>query len=225
MPHSLPGADYWEFDHSEPPLPASGKGILFTSAFFDGLRRPRWLDAGGQTLDLGGVLLRFIGNPYKEVVSTSAQTSVFATPPTIKGSTLGIERGLRITVIGDMLNNAGANHGGTYRVKYGATTIATLTPAAVGPTATRRPWKLIADLYCRGATGVQVAHATCETTNEAGVSGTSLTLQHVDKHVMSMHNSVAEDSTADQTLDITIQPTASSANISFRVFVIVVEQL
>jgi hypothetical protein len=84
------------------------------------------------SVTLQGVLDR--QNARQTVVNTSAETGVYSF--SVPGGTLGTNRVLRVTILGDYFNNTGSGRTFTFRFKYGATTIATLAPFQ-SPTANR----------------------------------------------------------------------------------------
>lgn len=219
-----------------PATPASGSIGLYAPSAPSGLRRLRLIDAGAQLIDLAGVIFRGNGNPFKDVNTTAAETSIFASAPTIKGGTLGTDRVLRFTILGDILNVTGGGAGATLKVKYGATTVLNVSNAAnffsVESNAARGLWHARGEIAAAGATGAQVAalrFAVFAKSNQ-GVSGVAVvegdsgagSSAHTSA---AFHNAVAEDSTADKVFDVTIQPTSSSANLSIRVFAILLEVL
>lgn len=223
---ALPGASYFEAQEaSAPATPSAGRVRLYVPTETPAMNRWEAKDATGQTLAFSGVLYRAAGNPFANVVSTATETSIAA--PTIKGGTLGTDRALRITILGDWLANTGVGTTWpTVRIKVGATTALTLQPASNINSATRVGWRVEAILAARGATNAQAAsgrmHANATI---AGVSGTNIAPTNLIHDAYSTHSSVAEDSTADKTLDITIQNSTSHASYSTQVFSVLVEWL
>ena len=156
-----------------------------------------------------------------EAVSTTTETSAYSF--TVAGGTLSTTNALRITVLGDFLNNAGAGaQSVTVKIKYGTTIIGTYTLGAVASIATRYPWRIEQELSAANATGAQygAGHATL---GSPGVSGGAVSGMEVNS--MSMHNSIGEDSTVGKALVVTITNSLSNASVSSRVLVVVVEKL
>lgn len=233
-PQTLPGAGYSTYtEMALPSTPAATKALFFSETTGGAyLPRLRVIDPSGQRslLVLSPAHLRFAGNPYKEVVTLSVATSIFPSVPTVYGGTLGTSRGLRITVLGDVLQNAGATlRGFTIRFRYGApaaeTTFATMdSVGALGQSATRRGWRAVAHLYARGSTSTQVGHGELLMASTVGVTGTGANAFGPGSYNgVSMHSAVAENSALDRGLDITIQPEIANANLSVRVFTVTVE--
>jgi hypothetical protein len=228
-PNTLPGTTYSTHTAiADPATPATPTVLAYTPTGVTGLQRRRWIDAAGQKTDAQGIPshLRFTGNPYKDVNTTSAQVSVFSAAPTIYAGTLGTNRGLRINVLGDVLQNAGATlRGFTLRFKYGATTFATVdTVGTYGQSATRRGWKSVAELVAIGAANAQIGHAFILAASTVGiVGGAANAFGPGSYNGVSLHTTVAENSATNLTLDLTIQPEVSNAALSIRVFSVLVE--
>lgn len=219
----IPGADFLEFTGiGTPATPASGNLRLYSPSGTP-LRSLAFVDAGGQIQILSRHLFVGNGNPFANIVSTAAETSIFSSAPTIKGNTLGTTRLLRFTIVGDFLNNTGAGDKFIVRVKYGGTTFLTLTPIDFTASATRYGWAAHGEIAAAGATNVQVAYGRNTVPSAAGVAGTSVTI--ATSPPVSYHTGGAVDSTADQTFDVTVQNDTNSANESTRVFYVGAEVL
>lgn len=223
---NLPGASSFVFDGiATPGTPAAGQGALFLPSSASGLRPLSWIDAGAQVSRFARILRNDVGNPWRDVNTTATETSIYSapapitSPPTIKGGTLGIDRILLTQVVGDILNNTGAARGFTLRYKYGGTTYGSIvTTGDYAASATRYGWDHWSVVVPLGATNAQfgrTVHRTSATANVNGGAGGSVGTQ-----ATSTHNGLTIDSTADQTLDITIQPEVNNANLSIRVFAV-----
>lgn len=153
-----------------------------------------------------------------EVVSTASETTVYTN--SITGGTLGSTKMLRVTCLADYLNNDGAGRTLTIKLKYGATTFAQYS-LSLGNVATRRPVLIQSWLSALNATGAQAGGAIFSVENAVGVAGEAGA--SLGNSGGSVHSAVAEDSTAAKTLAITVQHSASSANLSFRLQVVHVE--
>jgi len=206
----LPGANYFEFvGMSDPANPASGRGRLFSSSSPSGLYRLYWLPEVGARQAIPTVTRRTVGGPAASVSNSAAETSVFAFAPTIFGGMLGTDRMLRITVLGDFVNNTGVGDKKfTPRFKYGTTTFATLSSMSNFPVGTWG-WRCEGFLSGSGLTALQRGWATfrADHTSNAVSAGATLT----------------EDSTVDKTLDITVQNSVADVNVTTRVYVVQIE--
>ena len=150
-----------------------------------------------------------------EVVSTVTETTVYSY--SVTGGTLSTNKMLRLIMIGDYLNNSGAARNLTLRAKYGATTIAEYAMTAIAASASRRAASLVLWLSANNATNSQRAGSQVDlgAADSAGSPPTTFTFQTGGHEV---HNAVAEDSTAAKTLALTVEHSASDANLSFRAF-------
>lgn len=155
-----------------------------------------------------------------EVVSSVAETAVFS--ETITGGSLGTTRALRVTVLGDYLNNSGSSRNLTLRVKYGATTIGTIT-YAVATAATRHAVHLFTVLTAANSASAQYAHTRSVITANGALDG--VTSLAGSDGAYSAHASVAEASASDKTLAVTVEHSASASTISFRANSVLVELL
>ena len=202
-----------------PTTPAAGSGTLYSPLGNPPLQRLGWIDSAAQLWEYAATMraLRLVGNPAKTVVSTMTETSVYSAAPTIKGGTLGTTRRLVIRVIGDILNNTVAPHGFTLKVKYGGATIGTYTNPGVTVDATRYGWSLETWMTALGTTGDQAAWGRLFVAGSPGVSGTSETFTG-GQNALSSYTSFSQDSTLDQTFDITVTLPVAQAALSLRVF-------
>jgi hypothetical protein len=226
-PASLPGASYFQFEEMTPPsTPSANRVRLFVPTETPAVNRLNVLDATGQTVALSGVLFREVGNPIKNIVNTTTETSLFTTAPTIKGGTLGTSRGLRVTVFLDLLNDTGGGITTTVRMKYGGTTFGTLNGVAIDASATRFAFRYDGLLHAVGATNAQIGSLSGlydPSAGNAGVTGGQPGAALPAGH--SPHTGLTVDSTADQTLEITAQHSSASSNLSVRPYLILVELL
>lgn len=155
------------------------------------------------------------------VASTATETSVFSY--TVPGGTLSTNRALRITLIGDYLNNNSADTF-TLKLKYGATTVLT---AAWSTSSNANRGAVLAQflLSAAGATGAQVAGgwASLAEGPDNNAAGTMTVTSTTQKLLLGSQHTISEDSTADKTLEITADHANSSANLSFRCHAVHVE--
>jgi hypothetical protein len=144
------------------------------------------------------------------VANTGTETAVYTYA--VPGGTLGSTRALRLTLIGDQLQNFAGSDTLTVRVKYGATTIYT-GAFAVGQHADRRSFRLECMLSALNATNAQVAVATGVLGGATTTAGTGAAPAST---IEGAHVTVAEDSTASKNLVVTIQQQTADTTISFR---------
>ena len=150
----------------------------------------------------------------QEVVSSASETTVFTT--TVSGGSLSTNKMIRVTLMGDLLNNSGGNRTLRLRLKYGSTTIFDSTAITVGSGATRGGVSLHAELSARGATNEQVCIGRAWVGQGSGVAGSAQTIAAGSGQLFhGQHNAIAEDSTGDLALAITAQLSASEATLSF----------
>lgn len=225
-----PGATFLEFGEMSAPSTPSANNLRLYAPTTSGTTYLELKESTGQTVVLSGVLTREVGNPIKDIVNTTTETSLFTTAPTIKGTTLGTTRELRIRVFCDYLNNTGASRQLTIKLKYAGVTFATLqvNGASIDTTATRYGVVIEGTLAAVGATNAQIGTGWWnfrdpQGNNDNGVTGGAQLL--TPPLGFSHHNSVGADSTADQTLDITAQHDNANANQSLRPYRIIVELL
>lgn len=152
-----------------------------------------------------------------EVVNTTSETSVYSYA--VPGNTLGSTKKLRLTLLGDYLNNSGGGDTFTVRVKYGATTVATLLTGSLAANAARRPVRVDAEVAAFNSTSAQMSYSVLRV-GPAGVTGTGGGAGNIYDNG---HNAVAEDSTASKNLVVTVQHTTGAATISFRANTVHVE--
>lgn len=155
-----------------------------------------------------------------DVVNSLVETTVFTA--SIAGGTLGSDRGMRLTLIGDYLNNAGVTPNLVVRAKYGVTSFAAATFIAIPANASRRALVIDAVLSAAGATNAQVASARITLGAVGSALGTTLT---PTSNFVGVRNAHAIDSTSAQTLSVTFEHDTADANISARALSVLVEQL
>lgn len=154
-----------------------------------------------------------------DVETTADEESLYS--HSIPGNQIGATGGFRLTLSGDMLVNAAGTL--ELRVKLGATTV--FTSSAIDPTETGDRYEWWLEILCmNSATDAQkwVVHFQC-------VSSTAnwpLQLGGSDGAIVGAGvGSSAEDTTGALTLDVTADWSASSANLSFRKEMAVLEEL
>jgi hypothetical protein len=146
-----------------------------------------------------------------EVVNTTTETVAYTF--TVPGGTLGSTKALRLSLIGDHLNNDGATRTLTIRVKFGGTTILT---AAFDVTADAPRLAFIGEVVLSAANNVsaQVAKGEFIFGDQGTTGGTMDDSGYTQSY--GINNAVAENSAINRDLQITIQHQVASANVSFR---------
>jgi len=181
------------------------------------------IDTVGGAGEQSSALLRFTSNPYATVTGGTSEVSIFPTAQSIAGGVLGTTRTLRMTAIGDVLNNTGGSSGFTLRAKYGGTTILTITSLLFTSSGTRKGWDAYGYLAAAGASNRQYSRGSIQASfNIPGVSG-AVSDDGNGTVYSSSHSSITVDSSTTQSYDVTIQP-ANSA-VSVRVFGLLVERI
>lgn len=165
------------------------------------------------------VLDRITGSPIATVANTVAETTVYTL--LVPGGYIRDIRNLRITLVADILSNTGANRGFILRYKFGGTTFATLNTFGVfAPNATRYGFYGQPVLVNQGSTVQQAGSGYLIGETGAGITAQS---NPTDLQRWSAHSSVAEDTSVNNDLVITVELEVASANLSFRVFAISIE--
>lgn len=156
----------------------------------------------------------------QDVVSTVAETTVYTF--SVPGGTLGTNRTIRLSLIGDVLSAAARTL--TLRVKYGATTVLTAA-VTLGAVGARGQMTFVGELTALNATNAQVAKGVLTMSNTgADATGTMQLTTPTNGFVFAGTNSgVAEDSTAAKTLSVTFQNSAAEAGTSMRVHTVLLE--
>lgn len=157
-----------------------------------------------------------------DVVNTTVETVVYSF--SVPGGTLGTNRALRLTLIGDYLNNSGADSTLTLRATFGGTPIHGATAVVIATSASRRAIRYEAMLSANNATNAQVTTVQYVIGN-AGTAGTAPTLTTKAEDSISVNNGLTLDSALAQTLSISFQHSVANANISARALAVQVEVL
>ena len=164
--------------------------------------------AGSITITSAEMFARLVAQ--LEVVSSITETTAFTS--SITGGTLSTNKSLRMTAIGDFLNNTGGAVVGTMKVKYGATTLLTYS-LSVASNAARRPLFFSAVLTATNATNTQVVLGEAWYGNAGDTTG-GMTAPSSNRMIGS--NTAAEDSTAAKNFVLTFQMDTNSASASMR---------
>lgn len=155
-----------------------------------------------------------------DVASTAAETTLYTV--TVLGNSMGTNGSVEMYLEGDFLYNNNTADTVSIRVKWGGvTTVGSTFTAQSALSATRQSWALLVRLANRGATNAQSLSAalsggkTVTGTNLAGL-GIFGRNAGTDSLAGMMQNTAAIDTTVNQTLAVTVQWSASSANNSWR---------
>ncbi|KKK87657.1 hypothetical protein LCGC14_2751030, partial [marine sediment metagenome] len=173
------------------------------------------------TSDIIGTVILDRDVTIATVSNSTAETTVYRW--VVPANTLGTDRAIRITYLGDYLNNSGGSADFSLLFKYGSTTWATATLQTITADASRRAIfhrQMPATLSAANATNAQIGFAGMSITDPGPLDGTS---EGLPIGVQAMHNSIAEDSTTDLVLTITASHDTLNANVSFRMHVVQVE--
>lgn len=159
------------------------------------------------------------------ISSSAAATSVYSYA--VPGSTLGTNRAVRNVVIGKYLNNSGGADNFWVRVQFGGTTVLGAVSAGgtlAGP-ASSANWRLFRLELIISANNATNSQRVEGQVTLGAASGTETDWAAATAIGQAMHSSLAVDTTAAQTLDVTIQLGTSSANVQFKRFAAFTELL
>ena len=159
-----------------------------------------------------GILSDAVGQ--LDIANTTTETTLYTY--SVPAGALGTSKGFAVNLIGDWLNDTGANQTLRLRIKYGATTLHDESTGTM-PTATvRRPWNLNIQFGNTGTTSSQFATVSWllgnATAGTAGFGDASVAM-HLN-HLGS--GTSAEDSTLVKALTVTMELSAASTSLSFR---------
>ncbi len=149
-----------------------------------------------------------------DVVNTIVETSLGSV--SVPANALRTDRAVRLTLVGDYLNNSGVARTVTLRVKLGATTLYNDATVALAANAARRPLRaelLIANL---NASNVQALGGAIALGSAGGATAGlgDLAIANIAEAIIS--GSAAEDTTTAKTFEITAQHQVAAATISVR---------
>jgi hypothetical protein len=145
----------------------------------------------------------------------------------IDANTLSTNKMLRLRATGDALNNAGAARTIRLRAKYGATTIFDSTALSFGASATRNGWTFDLTLTGRNATNAQAAGGAWAVDSGSGAGSSAGVATTVTGgagiYAFAAHTAVAEDSTTNLNLVLTVTLGNTDATLDCRVQTVVLE--
>jgi hypothetical protein len=138
------------------------------------------------------------------VVNTATETDVLN--ETIPASTLGTTGGMRVTLLGDYLNNSGSAKDITVKFYFGGTVFHTVAFTALGSTSFRRPMSFEYSLANLGTTGSQMGF--CNFPQLTGDPTLSTWLQ-------TYADSGSIDTTVSQVFKVTVTHSGASASTDY----------
>lgn len=151
------------------------------------------------------------------VANTGTETAVYSF--TVPANTLSTNKQIRLTLVGDYLNNTGGADIFTMRVKFGATTLLTYA-LNMAQDATRRVLGFQAMLSAENATNAQSVGGIAW---NGGVGSTGGTMVTLGGNFFAGSNTAAEDSTLAKALAVTFQNATADALISSRLQFVILE--
>lgn len=150
------------------------------------------------------------------VSNTVTETTIYTY--SIPANTFAPFKALRLTLFGILLNNTGADRGVTFRVKSGATTLATflystVTSNAISTGADRACWTITETIFGLG-TSSQVSTGECILTSTTNSTGGAASFG-AGYHQYSCHNGLTYNSGNSNTLTVTAE--LSTASVSLEI--------
>ena len=154
--------------------------------------------------------------------TTVAETTTFTY--TIPGRALGIDGGIRLTMIGQHLH-AVSSHTLILRVKLGATTL--MASSAMGLTANTDPrtWKMVIELFADGSLSAQKTNVKYDATTPLAAQLLFHVGSATDDRFAQGYVESTEDMSADRALVVTAQVSVSSALNSFKTELAYIERI
>ncbi|HZT06954.1 MAG TPA: hypothetical protein VFC51_07970 [Chloroflexota bacterium] len=182
-----------------------------------------WVQAAGSVAGSSGISVLGRSTSQVTVGNTTAETSLYSMM--VPGGTLGIAGVLRVRMAGTVVQGTGTSRNLTLRLKYGGTT-AMVAILSVASGTQRGIVQLEAVLFGAGATNAQRTFGRSDFYQGfAGLVGNPPATSRPALWQGSGDDSLAIDSTADQTLELTGQWAAADASSAFRSQLALVELL
>lgn len=175
----------------------------------------KWADASAS-----GVTVIDRETTTQDVVSSVTETSIFS--HSVSAGSMGTDKMLRLTLIGDYLHNNVAGDTLRIRIKFGGTTFFDDTTDLGGTTgANRQPWRIelvVANLGANNSQMIQAFGLFPRADQSGPTTGIGRARLDLAPPLMSAGISTLGtiDTSIAQTLDLTVQWSANSANDSFR---------
>lgn len=143
------------------------------------------------------------------VSNTATETSLYTF--SVPANTLGTDRMIKFTAIGEFLNNTGGSEDLQIRAKYGSTTFGDVTRTANGTSASSRAIEIHGTLSAINSTSVQAGYISMDVRN-AGTWGGAETSAGARR---ASGADLAEVSTGALNFVLTVDFATASANLSF----------
>jgi hypothetical protein len=154
-------------------------------------------------------------NNFGELVNTAAETNIFVYP--LPADILGTEQALHVKMVGDFLNNTGANQNLTLRVSVGGNLWAD-NSGNIATNANRRPWSMELLFSNLGQTNQNYLNGTL-IIGQAGGATTGvgdMASAGYREAVFGSNGLLTINTALPQTLSIFAQLSSANANLSFR---------
>lgn len=188
---------------------------------------PKPITSGGDVTsaflnDLVGVYDR--STAAVDVVNTTTTTAIYS--KSIGANHLSTDRMLRLTILGDYLNNTGVSRFFSLAVLFGGAVVFDDSSPDVDTSGNRRPLRICIEMGALGATNAQYLNGTLAIgAADAPSTGTGrldagmtsdATLTVGENYMGTIAGSGTIDTTAAQTLEVRVSQSAASASLSFR---------
>jgi len=156
------------------------------------------------------------------ITNTTTETTVYSY--TVPANKLSTNKMLRLTLVGDYLNNSGANRSLRLRIYLGDTLIFDDSGSVVSPYPDLRAWRLTLNLSNLGAVDSQFLSGffNVSSASEALV-GTGDFAGTVDDCTLTFCGSASEDTTADKLFKVTLTFSAANENLTLKCYYALLE--
>lgn len=172
---------------------------------------------------IGGELIGAVTGTYDLVNSTTESSLISGAAASgtsgfrIPANTLGLVGAVRLTLIGDYLNNSGGNQSCTIKIKFGGTVFYGDAVGSIGASANRYPARIQVVLANLNATNSNLLQGLAPNWGTVPTTGSVAGLVSVMSNLRMVTSAVQSiDTTADQYLDVTAAHGAANANLSIR---------
>jgi hypothetical protein len=166
----------------------------------------------------------------KDVVSTVSETDLLNGEITIGAGVPGTDKMIRVTLLGDYLNNSGAARDLTLKIKFGGTTLWDETITAITATATRRAWRLVFEIGMLGAANSQFFAGVLSGSQGAATTGLgdSVAVAHWSSNnglsvAFGSNGTHSLDTATSKLLEVTATHSTNNASLSMRLKYALVE--
>ncbi len=170
---------------------------------------------GTAWIEMGGVINRVASTV---TIGGSTETTIYSY--TVPANTMGTNKALRLTMIGDRLNDSGATKTITLRVKFGGTTLyQDVTATFADANLNRYPWNATVVLANQDATNAQTLGGQINFGINTTVPATGFGDLGVDEIIAAtpfVGVAGTIDTTQDRLLEVTVQHSASHASNNIR---------